>query len=434
MNAENVLIQIMGVLFETVITYNYFESGLSDKKKNWRYGWKTYLFYAGMFLVLSVINCTVHHLLIAPVSLFVVILLVSLAYRAEWKNRFSLSLLLLLLFVLSEMGTGMLMSLISSRSVADMEEDPLLYLQGMFVSQMLVFIVVKTVWIYQNRHDYQMSAKTWLGLMIIPVTSVIAVYGIAEAAYQFESRRICLLVLAIAICLIVANGFIFYLFENELKNEETKLRYRFMEKQLEDEKEYYKQLTESQEEIRKLSHDMKNSLISILGILKEGDQELVENTIQEMLHEVKSTGQRIYTGRVAIDTMLNMKEKRMKEEKISFEPVCIMSSESKFDEMAFCIFMGNALDNAIEANERVEEGKRYIRMRLIERGNVISCYMENAKSRKHKSMGNCTTKADPVRHGYGLANMRVVLEKHGGNLETQDKEDRYIVSAVMPIE
>ena len=102
--------------------------------------------------------------------------------------------------------------------------------------------------------------------------------------------------------------------------------------------------------------------------------------------------------------------------------------------MAFCIFMGNALDNAIEANERVEEGKRYIRMRLIERGNVISCYMENAKSRKQKSRGKRTTKADPVRHGYGLTNMRVVLEKQGGNLETQEKEDRYIVSAVMPVE
>lgn len=433
MSLEFVLIQMTGVLFETVITYSYFEAALSDGKNNRKYGRGTYLFYAGMFVLLRVINSTVHNLLVAPISLFGAILMVSLAYQVEWKNRISLSLLLLLLFVLSEMGTGMLMSLISSRSVADMEEDLLLYFQGMFVSQMLVFIVVKTVWIYQNRHNYQMSAKTWLGLMIIPVTSAIAVYGIAEAAYQMESRKICFFVLAIAVCLIVANGFIFYLFEKELRNEETKLRYQFMEKQLEEEKEYYKQLTESQEEIRKLSHDMKNSLITILGILKEGNQELVENTIREMLHEVKSAGQRIYTGRVAIDTMLNMKEKRMRAEKISFEPVCIMSSESKFDEMAFCIFMGNALDNAIEANERVEEGKRYIRMRLIERGNVISCYMENAKSRKQKSSGKRTTKGDPVRHGYGLTNMRIVLEKHGGNLETQEKEDRYIVSAVMPV-
>lgn len=433
MSAEFVLIQLTGVLFEVVITYSYFESILSDGKKNRKYGWKTYLFYVGMFVLLSVINCTVHNLLVTPAGLFVALLLVSLAYRGEWKNRISLSLLLLLLFVLSEMGAGMIMSLISSRSVANMEEDPLLYFQGMFGSQMLVFIVVKAIGIYQNRHNYQMSARTWLGLMIIPVTSVIAVYGIAEAAYQLENRRNSIFVLIIAICLIAANGFIFYLFENELKNEETRLRYSFMEKQLEEDKAYYKRLAESQEEIRKLSHDMKNSLISILGILKEGDQEAVEETIRGMLHEVKSTEQRIYTGRVAIDTMLNMKEKRMKAEKIRFEPVCIMSSESKFDEMAFCIFMGNALDNAIEANERVEEQARYIKVRLIEHENVISCYVENAKSREQTNVGKRTTKRDSLRHGYGLSNMRMILEKRGGNLETTEEEERFVLSAVMPV-
>lgn len=434
MSVEFILIQLTGVLFETIITYSYFEAVLSDGKKNHKYGWKTYLFYVGMFVLLSVINCTIHYLLIAPISLFVVILMVSLAYRVEWKNRFSLSLLLLLLFVLSEMGTGMLMSLISSRSVAEMETDLLLYFEGMFLSQMLVFIVVKMVWIYHNRHSYQMPGKTWLGLMIIPVTSMIAVYGIAEAAYQLENRKNCIFVLAIAICLIVANGFIFYLFENELKYEETKLRYQFVEKQLKEEKVYYKQLAESQEEIRKLSHDMKNSLIAMLGILKTGDQTAVEGKIKDMLCEVKSAEKRIFTGRVAIDTMLNMKEKRMKAEKISFEPVCILSSESKFDEMSFCIFMGNAIDNAIEANEHVEEGRRYIRMRLIERGNVVSCYVENAKSREQTSQGKRTTKPDPVRHGYGLSNMRMILEKHGGNLETQEEEERFILSAVMPVE
>lgn len=75
MKAEFVIIQIIGALIESIITYQFFESTISQNKSNRKFGSKTILFYVGFFVVLSVVNCSVRNMLITPVCMYVLIFL-----------------------------------------------------------------------------------------------------------------------------------------------------------------------------------------------------------------------------------------------------------------------------------------------------------------------------------------------------------------------
>lgn len=426
MKTEFVIIQIIGVLIESIITYQFFESTISQNKSNRKFGNKTILFYVGFFVVLSVVNCSVRNMLITPVCMYILILLISQIYNRSFRVKILLSTLLLIIFVLSEFATGMIIAIVSEKSMEIMSDNPMLYFQGMFVSQMVSFIIVKIIGLSKRQFKY-LPIKVWLQIMIIPFTSMISVYAVVEVAYKMNNLRSSMYVILIAVCLVVANLFTFHLFEKELKNRDDKLRYSFLERQLEDEKEYYKMLHENQIQIQKTSHDMKNTLISLLGNITEGKIEAAENKINELLNNTTENTQTTYTGQLTVDTMINIKKKCMDINDICFKPICFMSKECNFDEIGFCIVLGNALDNAIEACKKVDKGNRYILLKIIEDESLLSCYLENSSNGVMPKENEKTTKMNKSIHGFGLDNMKMIINNNGGAINTSCNENKFVL-------
>jgi len=427
MRIEFIIVQIIGVFIESIITYCFFESTISNSKGNRKFGSRTILFYVAFFIALSVTNCFVHNMLITPICLYFFVFLLSLIYKSSFRIRLLLSALILIIFVLSELATGMIISMFSEKSMEDMSDNVILHFQGMFISQMLSFIIVKIISLSKNNQFNFLPFKVWVQIMIIPLTSIISVYAVVEVAYKMNDFRSSMYVVLIAICLIIANIFIFNLFEKELKSRDEKLRYSFLERQLEDEKEYYKMISENQLQIKRISHDMKNTLISILGNISQGKTTAAENKINEMIDNVNQNNQTIYTGQVTVDTMINIKKKLMDNNNINFKPICFMRNDCEFDEIGFCIVLGNALDNAIDACKKVEKGKRYILLKIIENENLLICYLENSSNGIMPKKNEKTTKFNKSVHGYGLDNMKMIIDNNGGAMNVSYDNDRFVL-------
>ena len=77
-----------------------------------------------------------------------------------------------------------------------------------------------------------------------------------------------------------------------------------------------------------------------------------------------------------------------------------------------CGIFGNALDNAIEACERINQGEKLIRCVLMENNEGLFCKIVNtAPTPKDKVW--TTSKKDKKNHGYGLSQIKLALEKYG---------------------
>ena len=76
-----------------------------------------------------------------------------------------------------------------------------------------------------------------------------------------------------------------------------------------------------------------------------------------------------------------------------------------------CTVFGNALDNAIEACEHIEEGIRRISLTIICQDERLFCKIENTAFTPGNKLFK-TAKADKNNHGFGIENIKTALAKY----------------------
>lgn len=428
MSRDYVWMQVIGVLGETLVMYSFFDALLPAPPRTRKFRpWMAYLLFAVTFFTVKMIT---DHLAAGMFGFLLLAFAVSMVYVGNWKNKFALSVLLLLISALSEMGVGMAMALFTSDSVANMKNDTLLYFQGMFISKLVELIIVKVIARFRNKHVYTLNLRTWLGIMLIPVTNIIITIELNDSVYRSSDTRNNLKLFFIFLFMLATTAVAFHLFENELKTVERNIRLDMLEKQLANEQAYYKDLARTQTELQKTAHDMKNALLAVLGTVSDGNAPAAEDKLRDMLQVAADSLQTVYTGRTTVDAMLNVKTRRMRDLHIRFEPICFLRKEMQLNDMDFCIFLGNALDNAMEACEKLPEEKRYIQLKLLESDGTLSCSIENPTDGVLPANGVRTTKHDRRRHGFGLENMREIVRKNGGKMEVRSADGKFVLLAV----
>ena len=428
MSRDYVWMQVIGVLGETLVMYSFFDALLPAPPRTRKFRpWMAYLLFAAAFFTLKMIT---DNSIAGMLGFLLLAFAVSMVYAGNWKNKFALSVLLFLISGLSEMGVGMVLAMLTSDSVANMKNDTLFYFQGMFISKLVELIIVKVIGRFRNKHVYALKLRTWFGIMLIPITNIIITYELYDIAYQSSDMRNKLRLFFIFLCMLTTTAVAFHLFENELKIVERNVRLDMLEKQIANEQAYYKDIARTQTELQKTAHDMKNALLAVLGTVSDGNAPAAEGKLRDMLQVATDSLQTVYTGRATVDAMLNVKARRMRDLHIRFEPICFLRKEMALDDIDFCIFLGNALDNAIEACEKLPEEKRYIQLKLLESDGTLSCSIENPTDGALPENGARTTKRDRRRHGFGLENMREIVRKNGGEMETRSADGKFVLLAV----
>ena len=231
---------------------------------------------------------------------------------------------------------------------------------------------------------------------------------------------------------IIANFVLFYLFDS--------LSALFQERAqslvISREKDYYhEQLTmlhNKNEELRQFRHDVKNRLAAMQQMLKQHNYEQVMQYTDKIAERLNDTAQYSNCGNIAIDSILNYKLSKAKAMGIDVKARVVIPADIPVDEDDIVVILGNILDNAIEANERVSEGK-YIRVDFdMDRGNAFI----RVKNR-YDSVVNCvngkflTRKEESQLHGIGLKSVDAVVQKYNGLVDIEYDETEFVVNILM---
>ncbi|QYE97996.1 sensor histidine kinase [Paraclostridium sordellii] len=196
---------------------------------------------------------------------------------------------------------------------------------------------------------------------------------------------------------------------------------------------YYLNLQETQNKVKRLYHDMSNHIMCIKTMSSE--QEDLNNYIDGISKNLNEFKEIYNTGNMILDIILNEKKAKCNENNISFS--CdINFSKCSFIEMTdVCSIFSNILDNAIEACNKVNNNERYIKIRgtVVKSYYVIRC--ENSKMNKVKIKNNkiITSKKDKFIHGIGLKSVKSSLKKYDGELEIEDFESEFLLQIYIPI-
>lgn len=94
------------------------------------------------------------------------------------------------------------------------------------------------------------------------------------------------------------------------------------------------------------------------------------------------------------------------------------------------VLYGNLMDNAIEACQKVEKGKRYIHIENKYMDGKMLLVIENSKPPAVNEKLR-TTKQDSYQHGRGIASVRKVVGKYNGTVVFSDKGDCFEAAVML---
>ena len=168
-------------------------------------------------------------------------------------------------------------------------------------------------------------------------------------------------------------------------------------------------------------HDLKHTWIYLQNCLEEKNWGNAMECVCKHLEEVKRQQRYIKTGIPEIDLLLDYKCHKMEKEGIHFSAdIEVDSLPGSVSGEDYMIIWGNLLDNAIEASQKCEAEEREIHLEIKSVNEMFLLKIWNTcleQPRKMKRNWLMTTKKDSICHGWGMANVKQIVESAGGEID-----------------
>jgi hypothetical protein len=145
----------------------------------------------------------------------------------------------------------------------------------------------------------------------------------------------------------------------------------------------------------------------------------------------------VKTGNDVFDTILTEKSLYCKKHGIVVSCVADGSQLGFIDTIDLYAILGNAMDNAIEAVEKIEEKeKRQIDVMIYRQHNFLVMNIINPLSEQliYEDGLLLTKKADKFSHGFGLRSIRQILRKYEGFLNISEEDGCFSLKMLIPIQ
>lgn len=192
----------------------------------------------------------------------------------------------------------------------------------------------------------------------------------------------------------------------------------------------------SDEALRSFRHDYKNHLIVINSMFRQGDIDGAKEYFEKLQEDTGNVIRAFSTGNSVVNSLLDIKSVRAASDntKIVFSGIL---PDKGIDSKDMCIIVGNLIDNAVEACEKLSsENEKIISVEGIRRKNTMILTVTNpcnTGSIRKNGKNFMTSKSDKKAHGIGLRNVKSIAEKYGGALTLNHSENSFCAQVMMEI-
>ena len=232
------------------------------------------------------------------------------------------------------------------------------------------------------------------------------------------------------ICVLI-NCSLVYILTRKMKNsQKTEREYINTINDYKLQEQYMQSVYTMNEHTRRLRHDMKNHINTISRLL-EGEDGL--NKAKEYLNQYRqqtSLMQEIVrTDSAVVNAVINEKLLYCREHGINTS-VSVDKNISRLSDVELCSVLGNILDNAIEAELKIAEVDRDIKINVLMKDDILDISVKNkiyeSVLEKHPDLS--TTKQDAINHGLGIGNVREIVDKYDGYMDICETSEYFCVN------
>jgi len=212
-----------------------------------------------------------------------------------------------------------------------------------------------------------------------------------------------------------------------------KYDYKIIENQVDLQRQNYKKLNASLEQINTLKHDVRHHLSAIKSMLQEKKYEQVLKYVEQFnQHEISKTVSTLCSN-FAADSIIKYFMSLAISKNIDFKSDVNIPEDIGINPLDLCVVLGNCLENAIEACDKLDIGIEK-QIELISKivGTHIVFMIRNDFNGNIVKEDNIikTSKSEPT-HGIGLLSISETVNKYNGNLDIKYTDDKFEITIIM---
>lgn len=354
-------------------------------------------------------------------------LILIVAYRERIKMKLMIT--LLVMFLCSAVEVIFYMSVMAINDSIDLNEP----IYGI-LTNIMIWGIAHLIFCIAHGKIHQTSKKTYLGMLgiVILINGVLGLF-ITQISIHTDNGVVRGLALGLGVVLLIIDiiGFKLYsvmLEKSYIKNENEKylLQLRLNEQQIIERQASIK-------EMKRTRHDIKQHLLYVKELVNY-DPLKAREYIDELVNVVKKNEQDVFSSNnIVIDALLNHKYILAKQKGIEMFVQLSVPSEMEGKSADICVILGNLLDNAIEAVEKLETNKKIdVLIKYTQKKIYFQIKNPYAGSVIQDAAGNyLTTKEEKKNHGIGLESVRRCVDKNNGIMEINSKNNIFDVQIII---
>ena len=189
--------------------------------------------------------------------------------------------------------------------------------------------------------------------------------------------------------------------------------FKLKEQQLMHDVQYAKTVRTQYQEMRHIRHDIKQQLATVSGLQIKGKFDEAQKYISEVADRIEQIEMFVDVGNDFINAILNSKLSIAKSKGI--EVLCNFSGKiDNISEYDLCSLIGNVLDNAIEASEKVCDAVIAVSLFSDKYKLILTVSNSISQSVLNENTELKTTKDEAELHGFGVRSIRAIAKKYDG--------------------
>ncbi|MDD3239058.1 MAG: GHKL domain-containing protein [Lachnospira sp.] len=198
------------------------------------------------------------------------------------------------------------------------------------------------------------------------------------------------------------------------QRERNELNEQYMQLQ----KDYYNQLMEQDEKMRRFRHDMNAHITAMNAYCMKSDSKSLKAYMENVMEKSALYDVEVYTGNKAVDAVLRQLVLEAERKQIQMELEGSIPAAVHISDYDLCTIISNLLKNAIEACDKIisdEHEKRItVRTGVFQSQLYIQCRNSMQLQSTQNALNLISSKKDIHNHGIGTKNIEDSVKKYHG--------------------
>lgn len=317
---------------------------------------------------------------------------------------------------------------------------PINYFRPVF----MILTAVGYIWAFiKIRKDVKQSVSPYYiyAIFILMVGFILDYLRYLIAFLPFETAITTYISLELPFLFCLGIGIVFYIVLaiigtiDTISNERSKMKSQidFVAMGLSHAQEHYEMLLDNIEQTKKIKHDISHHFRTLYQLGIAGEHEELVGYLNELIaDDHKNKQAHIYCKHHISNVLIDYYAGVSKDNGIEFTCVANMPQDIQFDKLMVCTVLGNVLQNAFEACQKMVRGNQYIDININYTTSFLTIIVRNSYDGKlKKSKGLLLTNKKNEGHGLGLSSIKQIVEQYNGYVSIEPTETEFCIKLVL---